>query len=123
MASIVTRDDQPAHAMATMGGNGQAQFHLQILTNLLDYGLDPQEAIERPRFLLGPFYPEDTPDTIHLESRLPRAVVSGLARKGHAIRPAPEFFTRTGHAHAVSFRDGTLLGGADPRGDGVALGY
>jgi gamma-glutamyltranspeptidase / glutathione hydrolase len=123
MASIVTRDDRPAHAMATMGGNGQAQFHVQILTNLLDYGLDPQEAIERPRFLLGPFYPEDAPDTIHLESRLPRSVVSGLARKGHAIRPAAEFFSRTGHAHAVSFRDGTLLGGADPRGDGAALGF
>jgi len=123
MASIVTRDERPAHALATMGGNGQAQFHVQILTNLIDYGLDPQEAIERPRFLLGPFYPEDTPDTVHLESRVPRTVASGLVRRGHAIRPAPDFFGRTGHAHVVSFRDGTLLGGADPRGDGVALGY
>jgi gamma-glutamyltranspeptidase len=50
-------------------------------------------------------------------------VVSGLMRKGHAIRPAAEFFTRTGHAHALSFRDGTVLGGADPRGDGAALGF
>ncbi len=123
MASIVTRDERPAHALATMGGNGQAQFHVQILTNLLDYGLDPQEAVERPRFLLGAFYPEDAADTIHLESRLPRTVVSGLMRKGHAIRPASEFFTRTGHAHALSFRDGTVLGGADPRGDGAALGF
>lgn len=123
MASIVTRDDRPAHALATMGGNGQAQFHIQILTNLIDYGLDPQEAIERPRFLLGPFYPEDAPDTVHLESRVPRSVVSALMRKGHAIRPAPDWFVRTGQAHAVSVRDGTLLGGADPRGDGAALGY
>ena len=123
MASIVTRDERPAHALATMGGNGQAQFHVQILTNLLDYGLDPQEAVERPRFLLGAFYPEDAADTIHLERRLPRTVVSGLMRKGHAIRPASEFFTRTGHAHALSFRDGTVLGGADPRGDGAALGF
>jgi len=123
MASIVARDERPVHALSTMGGNGQAQFHVQILTNLIDYGLDPQEAIERPRFLFGPFYPEDTPDTIHLESRLPRAVVSALVRKGHAIRPAPEFFTRTGQAHAISFRDGTMLGGADPRGDGAALGF
>ena len=36
---------------ATMGGNGQAMFHVQVLTNLLDYGMDIQEAIERPRFL------------------------------------------------------------------------
>jgi gamma-glutamyltranspeptidase len=123
MASIVTRDDRPVHALATMGGNGQAQFHIQILTNLIDYDLDPQEAIERPRFLLGPFYPEDAPDTVHLECRVPRSVVSALTRKGHAIRPAAEFFIRTGQAHAVSFHNGTLLGGADPRGDGAALGY
>jgi len=123
MASIVTRDDRPVHALATMGGSGQAQFHIQILTNLIDYALDPQEAVERPRFLLGAFYPEDAADTVHLESRVPRAVAAALVGKGHAVRPAPALFVRTGHAHAVSFRDGTLLGGADPRGDGVALGF
>ncbi|PYN17598.1 MAG: gamma-glutamyltransferase [Candidatus Rokuibacteriota bacterium] len=123
VASIVTRDERPVHALSTMGGNGQAMFHVQILTNLLDYGFDPQEAIERPRFLIGAFLPGEPTETIHLESRLPRAVVAGLVRKGHPIKPAPEFFTRTGHAHAISFRDGTMLGGADPRGDGVALGF
>jgi gamma-glutamyltranspeptidase/glutathione hydrolase len=123
MASIVTRDERPVAALATMGGNGQAMFHVQVLTNLLDYGLDPQEAVERPRFLIGPFLPGDASDTIHLESRLPRQVFAGLVRKGHAIKPAPEFFTRTGHAHAITFRDGALLGGADPRGDGAALGF
>src|ERR671937_2301399 len=123
MASIVTRDERPAHALATMGGNGQAQFHVQILTNLIDYGLDPQEAIERPRFLLGALAPDQPADTVHIESRVAPAAIRGLVRRGHAIRAAPEFFTRTGHAHAVSFGDGALLGGADPRGDGVALGF
>src|SRR5207249_11945104 len=82
MASIVTRDERPAHALATMGGNGQAQFHVQILTNLIDYGFDPQEAIERPRFLIGAFLPGEPADTIHLESRVPRPVASALVRKG-----------------------------------------
>ena len=59
MASIATRDDEALVGFATMGGNGQAMFHLQILTNLLDYGMDPQEAIERPRFLIGAFLPDD----------------------------------------------------------------
>jgi gamma-glutamyltranspeptidase len=123
VASIVTRDERPVHALSTMGGNGQAMFHVQILTNLIDYGFDPQEAIERPRFLIGAFLPGEPTETIHLESRLPRTVVAGLVRKGHPIKPAPEFFTRTGQAHAISFRDGTMLGGADPRADGVALGF
>jgi len=40
-----------------MGGDGQATFHVQALTNLLDYGMEIQEAIERPRFLYGPMDP------------------------------------------------------------------
>jgi gamma-glutamyltranspeptidase/glutathione hydrolase len=123
MASIVTRDARPAVAFSTMGGNGQAMFHAQVLTNLLDYGLDPQEAIERPRFLIGAFLPGEPDDTIHLESRLPADVFEALRARGHPVKPAPDFFMRTGHAHAITFRDGTLLGGADPRGDGAALGF
>ena len=123
MASIVTRDGRPAFALSTMGGNGQAMFHTQILTNLIDYRLDPQEAIERPRFLIGAFLPGEPDDTIHLEARLPAEVFEALRARGHAVKPAPEFFMKTGHAHAVAFQDGTLLGGADPRGDGAALGF
>lgn len=123
MASIVMRAQRPIVALSTMGGNGQAMFHAQILTNVVDYQLDPQEAIERPRFLIGAFLPGEPDDTIHLESRLPAEIFEALRARGHSVKPAPEFFTKTGHAHAIAFRDGTLLGGADPRGDGVALGF
>ncbi len=123
MASIVTREQRPVFALSTMGGNGQAMFHTQILTNLLDYELDPQEAIERPRFLIGAFLPGEPDDTIHLESRLPSEMFETLRARGHSVKAAPDFFMKTGHAHAIAFRDGTLLGGADPRGDGAALGF
>lgn len=123
MAAIVTREGRPEIAFSTMGGNGQAMFHVQVLTNILDYGLDPQEAIERPRFLIGPFLPDDPADAIYLENRVPKRVFAGLARKGHNIRPAPELFVKVGHAHAIRFASGTMLGGADPRGDGAALGF
>ena len=123
MASIATRDERPVVGFATMGGNGQAMFHLQVLTNLFDYGLDIQEAIERPRFLIGAFLPGDPEDATHVESRVPGEVLAALEAKGHRIRTAPEFFWRCGHAHGIVLRDGTLMGGADPRGDGAALGY
>ena len=123
MASIVTRDERPVVAFSTMGGNGQAMFHAQVLTNLLDYGMDPQEAIERPRFLIGAFLPGEPDETIHLEGRLPEDVFEALRARGHAVKRSPDFFMKTGHAHAITFRDGTLLGGADPRGDGAALGF
>jgi gamma-glutamyltranspeptidase/glutathione hydrolase len=123
MASIATRDERPVLGFATMGGNGQAMFHVQVLTNVFDYGLDVQEAIERPRFLVGAFLPDDPADAIYLESRLPPRVFAALRRRGHPIRPAPELFYRVGQAHAVAVHDGVLSGGADPRGDGVALGF
>ena len=123
MASIATRDERPVVGFATMGGNGQAMFHLQVLTNLFDYGLDIQEAIERPRFLMGAFLPGDPEDATHVESRVSGEVLAALEAKGHRIRKAPELFWRCGHAHGVVLRNGTLMGGADPRCDGAALGF
>jgi len=123
IASIVTEGGTPTIGFATMGGNGQAMFHAQVLTNLIDYGMDIQEAIERPRFLIGAFLPGDLADVIYLEGRVPRRVLAGLQRKGHQVKAAPDFFGKVGHAQGIVVRDGTLMGGADPRGDGAALGF
>jgi gamma-glutamyltranspeptidase/glutathione hydrolase len=122
MAALALRDGRPVLGFATMGGNGQAMFHVQVLTNVLDYGMDIQEAIERPRFLIGAFLPDEPADTIYLERRVPARVFASLRRRGHAIKPAPDLFYKVGHAHGVTARDGIWMGGADPRGDGCALG-
>ena len=123
MASITTKDERPVLGFSTMGGNGQAMFHLQALTNVFDYGLDIQEAIERPRFLIGAFLPDEAADTIRLERRVDAEVVEGLRRLGHPVTAVDELFYRVGQAHGVMVdADGVLSGGADPRGDGVALG-
>jgi len=50
-------------------------------------------------------------------------VLAALVARGHRVKAAPELFWRCGHAHGIVLRDGTLMGGADPRGDGMALGY
>jgi gamma-glutamyltranspeptidase/glutathione hydrolase len=123
MAAMVTREERAVAGFATMGGNGQAMFHVQALTNLLDYGMDMQEAIERPRFLVGSFLPDEPADTTRVEARIPRAVVGALGRRGHRIRVESEFYHKVGHAQGVAVRGGTLMGGADPRGDGMALGF
>jgi gamma-glutamyltranspeptidase/glutathione hydrolase len=123
IAAIVTRGTEPAMGFATMGSNGQAMFHAQVLTNVLDFGLDVQEAIDRPRFLIGPFTPDEPVDTIRVEARVPARSLAALERRGHRIRREAEFFQKMGHAHGIVRRDGILLGGADPRGDGAALGF
>jgi gamma-glutamyltranspeptidase/glutathione hydrolase len=123
LASVVTRDDRPVLGYSTMGGDGQATFHLQTLTNVLDYGMDVQEAIERPRFIYGPIDPGDIRDHVRIEGRVPAESLEGLARRGHQLLPVSDWFLRMGHAHAVSIHGGTLRGGADPRGDGAAIGF
>lgn len=123
VACVVTHEERPVLGFATMGGNGQAMFHVQVLTNVLDYGLDIQEAIERPRFLIGAFLPGEPTDTIYVERGVAPRVLAGLARKGHRVKLAPRLFYKVGHAHGIVVRDGTLMGGADPRGDGLALGW
>jgi len=124
MACVVTRDNLPVLGYSTMGGDGQAMFHTQGLTNILDYGMEIQEAIERPRFVYGAIDPGDAlVDTARIEGRVPADVREGLARKGHQVQPVSDWFARTGHAHGITLHDGTLRGGADPRGDGAAIGF
>jgi len=123
IACVVTRGREPVMGLANMGGDGQAMFHTQILTNALDQGMEIQEAIERPRFMFGRILPEDAPDMVRLESRVAPEVRAELTRRGHNIVPVSDWFTQCGHAHAITLSGGTLRGGADPRGDGAAMGY
>jgi gamma-glutamyltranspeptidase len=124
MACVVTRDGAPVLGYSTMGGDGQAMFHTQGLTNALDYGMEIQEAIERPRFVYGRMDPDDgDPETLRVEGRVTPEVREGLVRRGHHVVTVSDWFARMGHAHGVTLRDGTLAGGADPRGDGAAIGF
>ena len=108
---IATRDDRPVLGFATMGGNGQAMFHVQVLTNMLDYGMDIQEAIERPRFLVGAFLPDDPADVIHLEGRVPRRVLRRASRRrGHRHQGRrPSSSTGWATPTAIALRDGMLM--------------
>lgn len=128
IATLVTRDGAPAAALATMGGHGQPQTHVQVLTNLLDFGMDPQAAIERPRFIQGRMRPTDPDDGLRIEGRVPGRVRALLRRRGHRVDVTPDWAWTMGHAHALTVQAGpeapaVLAGGADPRGDGLALGY
>src|SRR5215831_15773828 len=124
MAGMVTREGRPVLGLSTMGGDGQAMFHSQILTNALDYGMEIQEAIERPRFMYGRINPSDAPDLVRLEGRVPPPLREALVRHGHSIQPVTDWFAQTGQAQAVAVLDnGVLRGAADPRGDGAAMGY
>lgn len=123
IASMVTRAGRPVLGFSTRGADGQAQFHVQVLTNVLDFGMEIQEAIERPRFLMGRFMLGQAQEVLKVEGRVGRRALGGLARRGHRVEAVSDFHDQMGHAQGIVIRDGTLMGGADPRGDGIALGY
>ncbi len=123
LACVVTREERPVLGYSTMGGDGQAMFHAQGLTNVLDYGMEIQEAIERPRFMYGPLTPGEPADVLRVEGRVSAPVREELARRGHSVRAVSDWCSQMGHAQGITLTDGTLAGGADPRGDGAALGF
>ena len=113
--ALATKDGKPWLSFGVMGAAFQPIGHVYVMTNMLDYGLDVQEAIDHPRVFF-----EDA--LVQYELPLQGDVASGLAHLGHAtaLRDDP-----WGGAQAIEIDSahGVLIGGSDPRKDGCALGY
>lgn len=121
--AMLLRDGKPWTVFGCMGGDAQAHIHLQLLIGLVDYGLDPQSAIEAPRWIAGSD-PQGEPLLI-LESRFGQSVAQDLYDIGHQVEVGAEWDQRTGHSQIIQIdrERGVLAGGADPRGDGAAVGW
>ena len=105
-------------SIGTPGSYGILHTSAQMIHHIVDQGMNVQEGIEAPRFR---FYDDGT---LVLEDRFPQDVLDGLTERGHKFRLLPPFHTAVGGGHGIQFTDhGTMLGGADPRRDGVALGF
>ncbi|KYH33137.1 gamma-glutamyltransferase [Neomoorella mulderi] len=124
MAAIITKGDKPCLVFGTMGADGQPQTHLQVISRFLDFGCNIQEAIEAPRWIHGRAL-GDGPPSLNLENRFDPTVIEDLRRLGHKVTLLPAWSNETGHAQGIviDYQRGVLMGGADPRGDGYALGW
>ncbi len=113
--ALAMRDGRCQMPFGVMGADYQPMGHTQVVTNMVDYGMDVQAAIDAPRM----FYEGET--TL-VERAVPAATVAGLKSRGHdvALRPAP---LGGGQAIVIDWERGVLIGGSDPRKDGCALGY
>ena len=121
--SMLTRDGDPWLVYGTMGGEGQPQTQAALVSRIVDFGYDVQTAIEAPRWLFGRTWGAES-KSLSLEGRIPDEVVSELQRRGQSVTLARDFDDAMGHAGAIRIHaDGTLEGGADPRGDGMAIGF
>jgi gamma-glutamyltranspeptidase/glutathione hydrolase len=111
--------DSPAIRLSigTPGSYGILHTSAQMIHHFVDAGMNVQEAIEAPRFR---FYSDGT---LLLEDRFPRSMLDDLRDRGHEFGLLPAFSNQAGGGQGIQFTEhGTMLGGADPRRDGVALG-
>jgi gamma-glutamyltranspeptidase/glutathione hydrolase len=102
-------------SFGVMGAAYQPMGHAQVVVNMVDYGMDPQAAIDMPRvFFEG--------DLTEAENGIAAATVQGLRARGHSVlsRPTP---LGGGQAIRIDWQRGVLIGGSDPRKDGCALGF
>jgi len=112
---MVLRHDKPYFSFGVMGGDNQPQGHVQALINLIDFGMDPQEAGEAPRF-------RHSGEEVLLESAFGDSVRSALTALGHHVTSAVNAWG--GYQGIVIDPDtNALVGGSDPRKDGLAIGW
>jgi gamma-glutamyltranspeptidase/glutathione hydrolase len=113
--AMLTRNGRAVMPFAVTGGQFQPFGQVQLVSNILDYGMGIQAAIDHPRIFAWN-------DTIQAEGTLPVSVREGLAALGHKVVPA-ENPLGTAQAIWIDWEAGLLRGGADGRRDGLAAGW
>ncbi|MET0279594.1 MAG: gamma-glutamyltransferase family protein [Steroidobacteraceae bacterium] len=104
----------------TQGADGQPQTLVALLTRLIDFGLDPAQALARPRFLLGSTF-SDVAHNLKIEADAGEDVLEALAQRGHLLRALPARSPLAGQAGIIDIgADGSFRGAHDPRGEGCA---
>ncbi len=113
--ALAQKEGLPVLGFGVMGGHYQPVGQTHVLTNVLDFGQDPQAAMDSPRAFAHA-------GVLQVERGVPRASAEGLAKRGHHVVPA-EKPLGGGQMIMVDHARGVLIGGSDPRKDGMALGY
>jgi gamma-glutamyltranspeptidase/glutathione hydrolase len=102
-------------SFGVMGAHYQPMGHVQLILNMLDYGMDVQQAIDCPRFFFEG-------EVVEVETGTPAATIEGLRARGHKVAYAAAPW---GGAQTIKIDRGrgVLIAGSEPRKDGCALGY
>jgi gamma-glutamyltranspeptidase / glutathione hydrolase len=124
MPGMLLRDGRAEVALGAMGGDGQPQTMVQLVTGLLDDGLDPQAAVSRPRWVAQTDAPFTPLRSLAIESDgVDDATVEALRARGHEIELVDPKTPLMGWAQVIRrLPDGTYEGGADPRADSLVAG-
>ena len=118
---MITRNSNLVSSLGVMGGFQQPQGHLQVISNMIDFGMNPQEALDSERFSVS-----IENDTLFVENSFNPDVVAALKLKGHSVSINSGFDRGLFGGGQIIVRDneqGVLFGGSDPRKDGVSVSF
>lgn len=113
--AMVMKDGRPWLSYGVMGGDMQPQGHVQVLLNLVEFGMNVQEAGEAPRF-------RHSAAGLAIESGILPEARFGLGQRGHRLVDTIGAFGGF-QGILIDPRSGVLMGGSDPRKDGLAIGF
>ena len=124
MPGMLFKDGKPELVYGTMGGEGQPQTSTAIVTRYVDFNHDVQTTVDNPRWLYGRTWGDAT-QALRVENRFSEEVFAWLRSRGHQVEITEAWSDFMGHAAAIRIdpRTGVLMGAADPRGEGIAVGW
>jgi gamma-glutamyltranspeptidase/glutathione hydrolase len=125
---LVLKDGKLWCVFGTPGADNQVQVNFQVLTAMIDLGLDPQQAAETPRWTLnlsGQYanYPHDGPDVLTIERRFSDVTLSELRQRGHPVEAVGDLEAPCSIEIIRRAEACMLYAGSDPRRDGWALAW
>jgi len=115
--AMALRGGEPWLVFGSMGGDAQAQVHVQLMAHVVDDGADPQVAIDAPRWRVEP-----ASGQLLSERRFPPELLDDLRTRGHTVQTVRSLDSGMGHAHAILRTPGGYAIATDPRAEGAALG-
>jgi gamma-glutamyltranspeptidase / glutathione hydrolase len=127
--TVVVRDGQPFMVLSTPGGDNQDQALLQVLLNIIEFGMNPQEAVEGPRFDTQHYVSsfddhEFLPGSLNVESRINEKTIAELKARGHKVKVQSDWGTLSAPTVIIyNPQTGVSSGGADPRRGRYAVAW
>jgi gamma-glutamyltranspeptidase/glutathione hydrolase len=122
---MVFRGGNVLAAGGSPGADEQPQTNFQVIHNLIDLQMDPQSAVEAPRWSHQPGTPprDQLPEALRMEQGFAPEVIDGLRVKGHPVSIVDRWSFGSAKIVVRDLENGCWMGGADPRRVGYALGY
>jgi gamma-glutamyltranspeptidase/glutathione hydrolase len=126
LPGMIFRDGRPWVVAGSMGGDAQPQVHAQVVSALVDGGVDVATAVGAPRWFVEPADHFRPPVDVRLESRFAAGIADGLRDRGHPVTELDSFDNLVGHCHAIELvgggpqdEDGSIVAATDPRSAGL----